>query len=279
LGEVENWRSCISTVGFKSSIYLLGGEEVDTNSPTGSRTVNRVTRYDCESGEWAAGPSMLLARRWSASIALGDRIYCIGGIGGKGGTYEQRLSSMECLDMTDKSRWKCLPSMSTPRSSHTCEVMDGLIYVVGGGDGADWLSSAEVFDPEKNEWREIANLLTKRWKCGLVEHGGYLYAVGGMDSPKAGIWGAPLNTVERYCPKRNEWRAVSSMLEPRFGSAVVSYQGKIYVSGGFGINKSILNTVECYEPEKDRWSKVDAMKKMSGFVGGILIDKPVNFEQ
>ena len=52
----------------------------------------------------------------------------------------------------------------------------------------------KVFDPEKNEWREIANLLTKRWKCGLVEHGGYLYAVGGMDSPKAGIWGAPLNT-------------------------------------------------------------------------------------
>ena len=69
------------------------------------------------------------------------------------------------------------------------------------------------------------------------------------------------------------------MLEPRFGCAVVSHQGKIYVSGGFGVNKSILNTVECYEPEKDKWSKVDSMKKMSGFVGGILIDKPVNFEQ
>ena len=34
--------------------------------------------------------------------------------------------------------------MSTPRSSHTCEVMDGLIYVVGGGDGKDWLCSAQV---------------------------------------------------------------------------------------------------------------------------------------
>ena len=41
-------------------------------------------------------------------------------------------------------RWKPLASMSTPRSSHTCEVMDGLIYVVGGGDGKDWLCSAEV---------------------------------------------------------------------------------------------------------------------------------------
>ena len=34
------------------------------------------------------------------------------------------------------------------RSSHTCEVMDGLVYVVGGGDGKDWLCSAEVYDPK-----------------------------------------------------------------------------------------------------------------------------------
>ena len=27
-----------------------------------------------------------------------------------------------------------------------------------------------------------------------VELGGFLYAVGGMDSPRAGFWGAPLNT-------------------------------------------------------------------------------------
>ena len=43
-------------------------------------------------------------------------------------------------------------------------------------------------------WRSIADLSAKRWKCGLVELGGYLYAVGGMDSPRAGFWGAPLNT-------------------------------------------------------------------------------------
>ena len=125
--------------------------------------------------------------------------------------------------------------------------MDGLIYVVGGGDGKDWLCSAEVhtpthywsprsipwkcqntwilkvYDPKKNVWRSIADLSAKRWKCGLgndladahfsmilvfflilyillyvlivsVELGGFLYAVGGMDSPRAGFWGAPLNT-------------------------------------------------------------------------------------
>ena len=77
---------------------------------------------------------------------LDNVIYCIGGIGGKGGTYERRLDTVECLELDEEGvrRWKPLANMSTPRSSHTCEVMDGLIYVVGGGDGKDWLSSAEV---------------------------------------------------------------------------------------------------------------------------------------
>ena len=54
----------------------------------------------------------------------------------------------------------------------------------------------QVYDPKKNVWRSIAELSAKRWKCGLVELGGFLYAVGGMDSPRAGFWGAPLNTGE-----------------------------------------------------------------------------------
>jgi len=51
-----------------------------------------------------------------------------------------------------------------------------------------------VYDPKKNRWKTISDLSAKRWKCGLVQLGGYLYAVGGMDSPRAGFWGAPLNT-------------------------------------------------------------------------------------
>ena len=89
---------------------------------------------------------MLLARRWAGALVVDDTVFVIGGIGGKGGTYEKRLDSVESLEITEDGgkRWRQLASMSTPRSSHTCEVMDGLIYVVGGGDGKDWLCSAEV---------------------------------------------------------------------------------------------------------------------------------------
>ena len=58
--------------------------------------------------------------------------------------------------------------------------------------------------------------------------GGCLYAVGGMDSPKAGHWGLPLKTVERYDPDLDVWTEVASMNEARFGCAVAAYQVSIY---------------------------------------------------
>ena len=45
-----------------------------------------------------------------------------------------------------------------------------------------------------------------------------------MDSPKAGHWGLPLKTVERYDPDTDVWTEVASMNEARFGCAVAAYQ-------------------------------------------------------
>ena len=56
----------------------MGGEEVDPKSPTGSRTVNRVTKYDCELDKWTSAPSMNFARRWAAAVVLDNILYVIG---------------------------------------------------------------------------------------------------------------------------------------------------------------------------------------------------------
>ena len=68
------------------------------------------------------------------------------------------------------------------------------------------------------------------------------------------------------------------MKEARFGSAVVAYQGKMYVSGGFGVGKSILHSTEVYDPVTDKWTRVDPMNKMCGFVGGVLVERPIHFD-
>ncbi len=78
LAPVRHWRSCGALAGHRSVVYLVGGEEADADSPTGSRTVNRVTRFDCEQERWSTAPAMNLARRWAASAVIGDMLYIIG---------------------------------------------------------------------------------------------------------------------------------------------------------------------------------------------------------
>ena len=50
------------------------------------------------------------------------------------------------------------------------------------------------------------------------------------------------------------------------------------MTGGFGASKAILSSSECYDPETDKWTKMAGMKKMCGFVGGVLVDRPVHFQ-
>ena len=50
-----------------------------------------------------------------------------------------------------------------------------------------------------------------------------------MDSPKAGHWGLPLKTVERYDPDTDVWTEVASMNEARFGCAVAAYQVNFFI--------------------------------------------------
>ncbi len=63
----------------------------------------------------------------------------------------------------------------------------------------------------KGKWSLIADMRTRRWKCGLCVLKGHLYAIGGMDSKTAGFWGRPLRSVERYFPATDEWQEVAPM--------------------------------------------------------------------
>jgi hypothetical protein len=36
--------------------------------------------------------------------------------------------------------------------------------------------------------------------------------------------------------------------------------------------------MECYDPSTNKWTKMPQMKKMCGFVGGTLIDRPIHLD-
>ena len=95
--------------------------------------------------------------------------------------------------------------MSTARGGPAAAAIDGKLYVMGGNDGQNRLSSVERFDPAKNAWEAVAPMSTARTCPAAAAIDGKLYVMGGHDGQNR------LSSVERYDPATNEWAAMTSM--------------------------------------------------------------------
>lgn len=66
------------------------------------------------------------------------------------------------------------------RSFFACAVVDRLVYVAGGHDNQkNALRSAEVYDPEADEWRALPPMAEERDECQGVAQDGRFCVVSG----------------------------------------------------------------------------------------------------
>ncbi|XP_067589401.1 kelch-like protein 26 isoform X1 [Pseudorca crassidens] len=137
--------------------------------------------------------------------------------------------------------------------SHTCvAVLDNFVYVAGGqhlqyrsGEGA--VDSCYRYDPHLNRWLRLQAMQESRIQFQLNVLCGMVYATGGRN--RAGS----LASVERYCPRRNEWGYACSLKRRTWGHAGASSGGRLYISGGYGISVEDKKALHCYDPEADQW--------------------------
>jgi kelch-like protein 8 len=130
--------------------------------------------------------------------------------------------------------------MQTLRRGIAVGVLEGPMYAVGGLDDVNCYRTVERYDPQLDEWTEVASLKSPRGGVGVATLGKYLYAAGGNDGS------ASLQTVERYDPHTNKWTEVAPMAKRRAGVGLASLHGYLYAVGGFD-DASPLETVERFE--------------------------------
>lgn len=129
---------------------------------------------------------------------LNDKVYAVGGFNGS-----LRVRTVDVYDAASDS-WSTCCSMEARRSTLGMNdsqfkiiieetlhislsellgvaVLNGMIYAVGGFDGATGLSSAESYDPKANTWTLIESMSTRRSSVGVGVVNSQLYAVGGYD--------------------------------------------------------------------------------------------------
>ena len=60
------------------------------------------------------------------------------------------------------TRWAQLASMSEARQTHASAAVGGKLYVFGGRDTSERLSTAEVYDPASDSWAQGLSLTSAR---------------------------------------------------------------------------------------------------------------------
>ena len=98
-----------------------------------------------------------------------------------------------------------------------------------------------------------------------------IYVIGGLDKS-----GDTLDVVEVYNVKNNSWKSIAPLPRGLNHAAAASYDGKIYVVGGFISSEWIpTNQLFIYDPIKNQWTEGNPMPTPRGalnalFVNGIL---------
>lgn len=197
----------------------------------------------------------------TATLLPNGDIHYIGGKScdsvGQGGCTAFVESTDLGLISTLRSPWSGATSMSRPRGNFTASTLpSGKILLVGGTDGQNVLSDAEVYDPVSDKMNSVAHLNTARdlHTATLLINGRVLVA-GGFATTATST--GSTNSAELFYPETGTWLTVAPMARRRDNhTATVTPDGNVVVIGGYqtGAPGGYVGVGEEFNPLTNTWS-------------------------
>lgn len=228
--------------------------------------LGRTEEYDPVSNVWTPRAELPTPRAWVTASAVGNKCYVIGG-GENGGPFSPpALTSVEEYDpRTDN--WQSKAPLPQRREAAGSAVVNGKIYVIGGGDAVWWASDpiapVAIYDPATDTWSEGADMPTPRKGLGVAAVDGLIYAIGGSNH-ELGIFASGI--VEAYDPVADKWSSLASLPADRNFLSAAALKGKLYAMGGLidsgdlpGANLPASNAVFRYDPKNNQWTRRKGM--------------------
>lgn len=229
-------------------LYVVGGSTGSGTIGTGSTTM--LEMYDPVTNVWTTKASALSSRAAASGGVIDGKLYVAGGCIGS----DCRIGVVNTLEAYDPvaNTWTTLAPMPTRRYNAAAGVVNGRLYLAGGGSdcppcGA--LNVVESYDPVSNTWRSEPSMpLTLANTAGAAIND-VLYVVGGYD------WTTGVsNATLAFDPVMNSWTTRATMPTPRHtAGSVTSLNGLMYVIGG-STATAVTNVVEVYDPVSNLWT-------------------------
>ena len=196
-------------VAAPQGVFVFGGY-----LGSGSATA-RSFRFDVEAGRWEEIEPMPGPRAAGAAVAIGSRIFIVGGAEGSrlvAPTYEYNVITRQ---------WRSVAAIPTPRDHLAAVALEGKVCAVGGRRLSLSLNLAtfECYDPRSDAWARMPDAPTPRGGLGAAVYGFQVYVVGG-EQPSG-----TYREVEIFDARANAWTRGPDLPTARHGLGVVVVQG------------------------------------------------------
>ena len=163
--------------------------------------------------------------------------------------------------------WEQRAKLPAPVSAYALTAFEGRLYLFGGKNGSQYLSSVYIYDPQTDEWREGSPMDVPRAFAGAVVAGGKIHILGGFDGKRA------LTDHLAYFPWRDTnhedaWEEMSALPEGRYAMGTAHLTGIIYLVGGIGEGVELKPAQ--YIVKSDQWASFDAPVQPVGAYPALL---------
>ncbi|XP_078080629.1 kelch-like protein 10 isoform X2 [Mustelus asterias] len=142
VAPMHSRRCYVSVTVLDTFIYAMGGFD-------GYVRLNTAERYEPETNQWTLIAPMHEQRSDASATTLHGKV---GGFDGA-----NRLRSAEAYSPLTNT-WRTLPTMFNPRSNFGIEVVDDLLFVVGGFNGFTTTFNVECYDEKTDEWYDAHDM-------------------------------------------------------------------------------------------------------------------------
>ncbi|XP_078491119.1 kelch-like protein 38 [Ciona intestinalis] len=190
----------------------------------GTRTLNKVMKYDLRRNEWSGLLNLPDGRQRASAVVVDGVLYFIAGDLQTGGyNYSFQMNSNK-----QNSCWERFASSNEKRYAASAAVLKGSIFLFGGKKMRNTiLSSGECYIIALEKWMKVANMNEAKHSFALVSLGDQLYSLGGSNT-----WDdSAVSLVERYDPLSDVWRNNAHMQTARMYFAAVVLNNAIYALG------------------------------------------------
>jgi DNA-binding CsgD family transcriptional regulator/N-acetylneuraminic acid mutarotase len=271
-------RSGLAAVAFNAKIYAIGGE-------TKAGVTSDLAAYDTESDSWTSLAGMPTPVRDIGAVVVSGQFYVPGGKSASG-----KASDELQIYNPIRNTWEQGARLPSAIYGYALATLDGKIYLIGGTNGKDILSTVYVYSPDTARWEQKTNMPTARAYASAAAVNGKIFVMGGYQGSK-GLVANEMYTPELDNDGNHPWEEQAALPAPRYGMGLVSQADLLYMIGG-DPGEAAQNLPLVYQYRKNEWQEFEkpptepgsgfAMVAMDGYVyvlGGKPGSQPIGQNQ